>query len=117
MYGYHQHRQQRSELTALLQRMNTPMLGNLVSSDPGERGEERLTLTSSSRRSLSAMITARQTRRWQGLTLVHMSAEPEQFLTQNETPKRPLILNCTSSSPPNRPLNAPSIPRKALTVS
>jgi hypothetical protein len=107
VYGYHQHRQQRSELTALLQRMNTPMLGNLVSSDPGERGEERLTLTSSSRRSLSAMITARQTRRWQGLTLVHFSSQPEPCLTHKNTLHTPN----TPSARATQPLRAPLIHR------
>jgi len=50
---------------------------------------------------------------WQGLTLVHFSAQPGLFLTQNQTPPLPLI-------PPDHPLNHPKthpLSRKALTLS
>ena len=49
----------------------------------------------------------------QGLTLVHISAQPEPFLSQN-TPLRPPD---TSQRPPKYSLKAPPIPHKALTLS
>ena len=50
--------------------------------------------------------------RRQGLTLVHFSAQPEPFLTQNNTLHISLhILNI-----PKDPLHAPPIPKKALYV-
>jgi hypothetical protein len=55
-------------------------------------------------------------RKGQGLTLVHFSAKPEPFLTQQYLRHR-LIPPDTSQSPPKRPLNAPRIPHQALTLS
>jgi len=49
----------------------------------------------------------------QGLTFVHVSAQPEPFLKQKHNLRTPLC----PITPPKQPLNAPPIPQKALKLS
>jgi len=57
---------------------------------------------------------------WQGLTLLHFSAQPKPFLTQNTpytAPITPHDLINTSQTPPKLALDATPNPQKALTLS
>ena len=53
----------------------------------------------------------------QGLTLVHLSAQPELFLKLKTYPAHPLIPPDTHRTPPKQPLNATPRPQKELTLS
>jgi len=54
--------------------------------------------------------------RRQGLTLAHLSAQPQPFLSLKTYPEHPLIPPRTPYTPPKQPLNVPPIPQKALTL-
>jgi hypothetical protein len=54
----------------------------------------------------------------QGLTLVHFSAQLEPFRTRNLSRfGHPMLAPATPYEPPKQPLNAPTVPQKALTLS
>ena len=63
--------------------------------------------------SAKARTTATTAAWFQGLTLVHFSAQPEPFLTTN-TPYTP---HDTPLTPHKQPIHAPPVPQKALKLS